>query len=43
MTIPGNIEWLMASVINAIFLSTKKVPGIAQAIATRLAINCISI
>ena len=43
ITIPGKIEWLMASLIIAIFLKTKKVPGIAQATATKLAISCISI
>ena len=43
ITMPGKIEWLMASLIMAIFLKTKKVPGIAQAIATKLAISCISI
>ena len=42
-TIPGKMEWLMASLIIAILRSTKKVPGIAHAIATKLAINCISI
>ena len=43
ITIPGSIEWLMASLIKAIFRSTKNTPGMAQAIATMAAISCISI
>ena len=42
-TIPGKIEWLIASLINAILRNTKNTPGIAQAAATRAAISCISI
>src|SRR5690606_36395224 len=42
MTIPGRMAWLMASLIMAILRSTKNVPGMAQATATKLAISCIS-
>ncbi len=43
ITIPGRIEWLIASLIKAIFRSTKNTPGMAQAMATMAAISCISI
>ena len=37
-TIPGKILWLIASLINAMRLSTRNVPGMAQAAATNAAV-----
>jgi hypothetical protein len=39
MTIPGRIEWLIASLINAILRNTRNTPGMAHATEVRQAIN----
>ena len=39
MTMPGRMEWLMASLMRLIFRKTRKTPGSAQAAAVITAIS----